>query len=208
MSKQKQTSVATTRQKGHATDLNSRAVQVALAQQSSSKRNTALLHVSLGLGLRAAEVAALTWGMLFDEEGEIGDTLVLPDWVAKKGAGGSIPLARGVKAALVALREDYPTAGPDTSVFVSQKTRKGLTRQAIVDLFRLIWARAGIDASSHSGRRYFITQAARAVSTVGGSLRDVQLLARHSNLATTQLYIAPNTKAQIDLVNLIGRGIK
>ena len=40
--------------------------------------------------------------------------------------------------------------------------------------------------SSHSGRRTAITRWARKISSVGGSLRDVQALARHSSLQMTQ----------------------
>jgi hypothetical protein len=43
-------------------------------------------------------------------------------------------------------------------------------------------------ASSDSGRQTFITQAARKIIQCGGSLRDVQELAGHASLATTQLY--------------------
>ena len=34
--------------------------------------------------------------------------------------------------------------------------------------------------SSHSGRRTFITNAARKISTVGGSMRYARMLARHN----------------------------
>jgi integrase/recombinase XerD len=57
--------------------------------------------------------------------------------------------------------------------------------------------------SSHSGRRTFITRAARLVQQVGGSLRDVQLLAGHRSIQTTQGYIDGGTDAQRRLVSLI-----
>jgi integrase/recombinase XerD len=57
--------------------------------------------------------------------------------------------------------------------------------------------------SGHSGRRMFITNAARKISTVGGSLRDIQMLAGHSALSTTQRYIEADAAAQRKIVDLV-----
>ena len=74
----------------------------------------------------------------------------------------------------------------------------------IVNLFARWYETLGFHGcSSHSGRRTFITNAARKISTVDGSLRDVRMLAGHSNLRTTQRYIEPNASAQIKVVQLI-----
>jgi integrase len=58
-------------------------------------------------------------------------------------------------------------------------------------------------ASSHSGRRTFITKAAKRCIEGGGSLRDVQQLAGHSSLATTQRYIEGSSDAKRRIVDLI-----
>jgi integrase/recombinase XerD len=60
-----------------------------------------------------------------------------------------------------------------------------------------------VGCSSHSGRRTFITNAARKISTVGGSLRDVQMLVGHTNLRTTQRHIDANPQAQVRIVELV-----
>jgi integrase/recombinase XerD len=48
-----------------------------------------------------------------------------------------------------------------------------------------------------------MTRAARKVSQVGGSLRDVQKLAGHTSLAMTQRYIEGDTEAKCKLVALL-----
>ena len=65
----------------------------------------------------------------------------------------------------------------------------GFTAQTIVNLFKRIYKMAGIDgASSHSGRRQFVTN----LADKGINARVVQALARHKHLGTTQRYIDIN----------------
>ena len=94
---------------------------------------------------------------------------------------------------------------PSREEFVLRSERGGQMRaQSIVNWFREVYASLGIaGASSHSGRRHFVTMAARRISEAGGSLRDVQDLAGHRALSTTQLYIAKSTDAQRRVVDLI-----
>jgi len=85
-------------------------------------------------------------------------------------------------------------------------TRSGVSAQVIVNLFQKWFGPEGLDyqgASSHSGRRTFITNAAKKISTVGGSLRDVQQLAGHSSLQTTQRYIEGDTEAKKAIVRIV-----
>ncbi len=68
------------------------------------------------------------------------------------------------------------------------------------DLYRVLGM---VGCSSHSGRRTFVTRAARKVVEAGGSLRDVQQLAGHANLGTTQGYIEGSSDAKRRLVGMI-----
>jgi integrase/recombinase XerD len=79
-----------------------------------------------------------------------------------------------------------------------------MTPVSIVNFFAIAYRTIGLDGcSSHSGRRTFITRAARLVHKAGGSLRDVQILAGHRSIQTTQAYIDGDTDAQRRLVALI-----
>jgi integrase len=94
-------------------------------------------------------------------------------------------------------------AGPSEFVISSQR-RGPLTPLSIVVWFNRAFKNIGLQGcSSHSGRRTFITRAARLVHKTGGSLRDVQLLAGHRSIQTTQRYIDGDTDAQRKLVAMI-----
>ena len=111
-----------------------------------------------------------------------------------------IPLNKDLKAALQKLHDER-----STSPFVITTERSQRTSAAvIVNLFAHWYRMTGLKGcSSHSGRRTFITNAARTISTVGGSLRDVQMLAGHRALSTTQRYIEADVEAQKRVVDLV-----
>jgi integrase len=164
-------------------------------------RNRVIVLLSTKAGLRAGEIASLTWDMVFDASGEIATCIELRDHAAKKGSGRLIPMHPDLADALSVWRQ----ASTGWSEHVVQSERGGpMTALSIVVWFKRAYAYVGLDGcSSHSGRRTFITRAARLVHEAGGSLRDVQLLAGHRSIQTTQRYIDGDTDAQRKLISLI-----
>ncbi len=87
---------------------------------------------------------------------------------------------------------------------IASERGEAMTPLSIVQWFNRTYRRLGlIGCSSHSGRRTFVTRAARLVHRAGGSLRDVQLLAGHQSIQTTQHYIDGDSDAQRKLVALL-----
>lgn len=79
-----------------------------------------------------------------------------------------------------------------------------MTPLSIVVWFNRAFRTVGLQGCScHSGRRTFVTRAARMVHKAGGSIRDVQLLAGHRSIQTTQRYIDGDSDAQRKLVSMI-----
>ncbi|MGO4513498.1 tyrosine-type recombinase/integrase, partial [Bradyrhizobium sp. 2TAF36] len=146
-------------------------------------RDRVIVLLSMKAGLRAAEIANLTWGMVLDPNGNVGTALELRDSAAKKGHGRIIPLHADLREALSALQG---TSGPSRPVVLSERGRKMKARSIVIWFSRAYRALNLDGCSSHSGRRTFITRAARLVHKAGGSLRDVQLLAGHRSIQTTQ----------------------
>ena len=168
-------------------------------------RDRVMFLLSMKAGLRAKEIASLTWAMVTDAAGQIAEALQLQNRASKGKTGGrTIPLHPDLQAALTALqtaRGDAPR--PGQSVLFSERGG-GLSPATVRLWFHRLYTSLKMDGcSSHSGRRTFITRAARKVSQVGGSLRDVQELAGHISLAMTQRYIEGDTEAKRKLVALL-----
>ena len=167
-------------------------------------RNKTIILLSIRAGLRAKEISCLTWDMVTDSDGSIGNTIHLQDRASKGRSGRIIPMNSDLRSSLIKLRESNSHSRPSPFIITTERMDR-TSSQSIVNLFARWYKELCFNGcSSHSGRRTFITNAARKISTVGGSLRDIQLLAGHSNLATTQRYIEANGEAQRRIVELVG----
>jgi len=163
-------------------------------------RNQVIILLSVKAGLRAAEIAKLEWPMVLDTRGRIADTISVQDAIAKRRAGRRVPVHPELRQALNRLLGDATGEGP---IIVSARGGR-MQPNSIVNWFVAMFRKLGIDGcSSHSGRRTFITTAARNVHRAGCSLRDVQLLAGHSSIETTQGYIDGDTIGQRRLISLL-----
>lgn len=173
-----------------------------VATKRHGKRNVALALLSFKAGLRACEIAGLDWSMACDMSGHIEDCLDIDRSIAKRGSGRRIPMHPELRAALIELHDtqNRPRSGP---VCVSERGY-AMTAKSVVNWFSQHYRILGLQGcSSHSGRRTMITLAARALAQTGGSLRDVQELAGHRNLATTEGYIEGDREAQRRLIEMV-----
>jgi len=163
-------------------------------------RNRLIVLLSAKAGLRAGEIANLTWDMVVDGSGQISGLIELHDDAAKKGSGRLIPIHPDLRHALISWRAVTDGKGP----VIRSERGKAMSPNSIVIWFTRAFRNIGLKGcSSHSGRRTFITRAARLVHKAGGSLRDVQMLAGHRSIQTTQRYIDGDTDAQRKLVAMI-----
>ncbi len=177
-----------------------RAVLDHVRHTRNPERDRVTFLLSLKAGLRAKEMAALTWGMVTDDAGRIGECIALPDNASKGKSGRTVYLHPDLKDALEVLQTVSSDTRSDWPVIYSTRN-KGFSAATVKDWFARLYRTLGMDGcSSHSGRRTFITRAARQVSVVGGSLRDVQQLAGHASLAMTQRYIEGDTDAKRKLI--------
>ena len=133
-----------------------------------------MVLLSVYSGLRASEIANLRWRMVLDEEGAVSDVLTLENSAAKKLSGRLIPLKAEVGKTLMEYLTKRGKIDPNGYILSSQQGGQ-LKPQSIINWFRSVYSQIGLEgASSHSGRRYFVTIAASKLFEAGGGLRDAQ----------------------------------
>lgn len=157
-----------------------------LATTRDAKRNVVIFLLSVDAGLRSKEIASVEWKMVLDAQSHLTDAIRLEDRSAKGKSGGVIYISSRLAVALA----DYADGKDLTGTIIKSRRGKEMSAQVVTNWFFNLYRGLGFDGcSSHSGRRTAITKWSRNITAAGGSLRDVQQLARHSSLQMTQKYI-------------------
>ncbi len=161
-----------------------------------------ILMLSIKAGMRACEIAGLNWDHI-DWEGK---TFLLSTTKGKKPR--NVPISSDLFQLLVDYNgeRNHPTEGfviPAVDSHYNSQGRRVKPNTIAKWIARHYASLEWEGYSSHSGRRTFVTRAARKVSEVGGSLKDVQALVGHASIQTTQGYIDTDEEAQRKLVDII-----
>ena len=170
--------------------------------------NKIIFMLSYKAGLRAKEIANLSWLMVCDSQGQLSREINLINKASKgKQSGRIIPLHKDLAVLLAELLSRQQKKNEHfnlTNRIITTERNNKTSPQAIVNFFYNLYKEIGFEGcSSHSGRRTFITIAAKNISLAGGTLNDIRMLAGHSTLATTQRYIEYNTDAQKKIVEMV-----
>ena len=153
-----------------------------------AKRDTAVLLLLYGAGLRIGEALGLAWG---DADGG-GESLRV---TGKGGKQRLVPLLPVIREALADYRASCPHAPPANGpLFVGRRGRR-LDPGVVQRRMRQLRGRLGLPdtATPHALRHSFATH----LLNRGGDLRTIQALLGHASLSTTQRYTEVDGEALI-----------
>lgn len=181
-----------------------------ISTRKHSARDRAMLLTTVWAGTRIGETAALRLGDVLAPDGTIKDQVRLSAEQTKGKESRIVMLPSKLrdelKKYLIARfgindLQAVAAGNMDVALFYTQKERgRGFSANTAAQHFGAIYREAGIvGASSHSGRRTFITNLANK----GVGARVLMTLAGHKNLGTTQKYIDCNDEILRSAVELV-----
>ena len=168
-------------------------------KQRYAERNKAMLLTSFYSGMRVGEIASLRVCDVQNEDGTIKSEIRLSASQTKGNIGRVVFVNEKLRTELATYLRTYKVKDRALPLFYTEKS-KGFTANTLTQWFFWLYKKAGISsASSHSGRRTFITNLANK----GVGVRVLASLAGHRHLNTTMIYIDTNDDIKRRAVELV-----
>lgn len=170
-----------------------------IATRKHAVRNRAMVLTTFLSGLRVGEVAALRYMDILDADEEVRSEVRLDATQTKGNEGRVVFINAKLQKELASYVKAVPYQNLADKLFYTQKN-EGFTANTLTQFFHYLYRAVGIEgASSHSGRRTFITN----LASKGVGVRVLMELSGHKNISTTQAYIDVNDDMMRKAVELI-----
>lgn len=170
-----------------------------VATRRHSARNRAALLLTHYAGMRVAEVAALSINDVLNSDSTIKAEIRLMPNQTKGKYSRTVYLNERVQKELALYVKCLKIKDVTKPLFYTQK-REGFSANTLTQYFFFLYRKVGLEgASSHSGRRSFLT----GLANKGTAIHILKSLAGHRNISTTAayLYSSPTQlKAAVELV--------
>jgi integrase/recombinase XerD len=151
-------------------------------------------------GMRVGEIAALKVGDVLGPDGQVRDEIHLRPEQTKGSRGRTVLVNSQLKAELAAYLKGFKRSPESERPLIPSKSGRHFSANGLCHRFLELYDAAGLDrATSHSGRRTFITTLAHK----GVNVRVLAELAGHRSIAVTQRYIDLNEKVLRAAVELL-----
>jgi integrase/recombinase XerD len=172
-----------------------------IALRRYATRDRAMMLMTFYAGMRIGEVVALKQGDVLEESGAIRKEIRLRAEQTKGDMGRRVFISERLRKELASYAGTLQKHSPDLPFFPTQKCpKRGFSPNTAAQMFLQIYRAAGMDgASSHSGRRTFLTQLAQR----GIGVRVLMSLAGHKSISVTQRYLDVNDDMQRNAVELL-----
>lgn len=164
-------------------------VLAVISTHKHAERNRAMFMLSFYGGMRACEVCSLRIQDVCNEDYTVKNQIVLEAHMTKGNERSRVIVSTTLQKALQRYVDSFNKSKPQFLPFIRSQKGGFFSPNSLVQVFLKFYAKAGVSgASSHSGRRQFITDLAEKQV----NMRVIQALARHKNMSTTSRYIDVN----------------
>lgn len=170
-----------------------------IAGRSYALRNRTMLLTSFYAGMRVGEIASLKVGDVMAQDGRVKSEVRLTADQTKGRHPRTVFLPKKLRDELQNYLAVRAAKDVNQPLFITSG-RRAFSANVLTQHFFWLYKRAGMDgASSHSGRRSFITN----LASKGISVRVLASLAGHRSIAVTQCYIDASDDMKRNAVELI-----
>ena len=171
--------------------LNTAEMEQVLAHVNAGRhahRNRCFILLTHLAGMRVGEVASLRWIDVLTADGHIKEEIRLLPEMTKGKHARTVFISTRLRQELQRYADIYRRSAPlECPLFYSQKdARRGFTANSLTQTVAKLYRGAGLDgATSHSGRRSFLTNLANK----GTAIHLLRTLAGHRSISTTATYL-------------------